>query len=172
MDTFCKRYYPEYLNKNCFIGLDRKGAHEAALYGFDNQDLINLFEYYGYYSSMGVITDVAILSEYTGVACINLSVGFRNEHTYLESINIRDMLDTLNLLMLPEVIDYLNSKQFPSNMSKYRKFKSSIFIDSWDNAYSAKIKTWEYWKDWEDFDDLENEYFDEWGYPIEKDDTE
>lgn len=73
-----------------FIGLDRRGLDNVAVYGYDNSDLINLFKNEGYIEVDGSITDVAVLSEQSSknLACVNLSVGYYNEHTKMEFINI------------------------------------------------------------------------------------
>ena len=73
-----------------FIGLDRRGLDNVAVYGYDNSDLIRLFENEGYIEVDGSITDVSVLSEQSSrnLACVNLSVGYYNEHTKMEFINI------------------------------------------------------------------------------------
>lgn len=73
-----------------FIGLDRRGLDNVAVYGYNNSDLINLFENEGYIQVDGSITDVSILSEQSSrnLACVNLSIGYYNEHTKREFINI------------------------------------------------------------------------------------
>ena len=73
-----------------FIGLDRRGLDNVAVYGYDNSDLINLFKNEGYIEVDGSITDVSVLSKQSSknLACVNLSVGYYNEHTKMEFINI------------------------------------------------------------------------------------
>ena len=102
-------------NTTCYIGLDRKstqGEQEVALYGDDNKELIKIFTDLGYPVDMGSITDASNLS---GVlACVNLSVGYDNEHTPREVLYLKCMLDTLENLkkaefepeMYPVTFDY------------------------------------------------------------------
>ena len=84
------KYIDENESITAFIGLDRRGLDNVAVYGYDNSDLINLFENEGYIVVDGSITDVSILSEQSSrnLACVNLSVGYYNEHTKREFINI------------------------------------------------------------------------------------
>jgi len=101
----------------CLIGLDRRGFNDCALYGYDNDELISVFETQGYKPTLGSITDVAILAERYKIACINLSVGFFNEHTKDEFININAMRNTLEIISKPEIISKLSMKEY-----KYKEF--------------------------------------------------
>lgn len=83
-----------------FIGLDRRGADEVAIYGHDNKELINIFESKGYIEAVGSVTDASKLSALSnkGLACVNLSVGYYNEHTKKEVLNTTAMNRTLKVL--------------------------------------------------------------------------
>ncbi|MBT0612770.1 hypothetical protein [Campylobacter hyointestinalis] len=83
-----------------FIGLDRRGADEVATYGHDNKELINIFESKGYIEAVGSVTDASKLSALSnkGLACVNLSVGYYNEHTKKEVLNTTAMNRTLKVL--------------------------------------------------------------------------
>ena len=94
------------------LGLDRRGADQAAIYGYDNSELMALFERRGYFKAKGSFTDASNLARIysKGVACINLSVGYYNEHTPKETINITAMNRTLTILK--DMVDELTSKPF------------------------------------------------------------
>ena len=65
-----------------FIGLDRKGKNELALYGYESDELLCVLSTIeGYQFDYGTMTDVVILAENTGICCFNISVGFYNQHT-------------------------------------------------------------------------------------------
>ncbi len=83
---------------NCFIGLDRRGYNDLATYGHDSEILNEIFIAQGYKLKTGSITDVAILSETFSAPCINLSVGFSNEHTNYEFIELDVVKKTYNVL--------------------------------------------------------------------------
>ena len=84
-----------------FIGLDRRGLDNVAVYGYNNSDLIRLFENEGYIQVDGSITDVAVLSEQSSrnLACVNLSIGYYNEHTKMEFINIYGIQKAIKTLI-------------------------------------------------------------------------
>lgn len=87
------------INTTCYIGLDRrseKGRQEVATYGFDNEELLNMFTQQGYKHVYGSVTDASNLA---GAApCINLSVGYDNEHTRAEVLYVDCMQETLAVI--------------------------------------------------------------------------
>ncbi len=97
------RSFPaESLNEfvSVYIGLDRQGSFDIALYGYENDELLKILsKLSGYTRIMGSSTDVAVLAESSGCCCFNLSVGFYREHTSIEYTNIKDVIKTRNLLL-------------------------------------------------------------------------
>lgn len=102
----------EALNVTSFIGLDRRGSNELALYGWDNEELVCLFEAMGYNRAWGSFTDASNLAGALGIACVNLSIGYQHEHTHNEFIDFTATLNTLKTLSTRRIIEYLNSKEF------------------------------------------------------------
>ena len=102
-----------------FIGLDRRGLDNVAVYGYNNSDLINLFENEGYIEVDGSITDVSVLSEQSSrnLACVNLSVGYYNEHTKREFINIYGIQRAIKTLI--KLCFVLSKKAYTYNVSDY-----------------------------------------------------
>lgn len=86
-------------NISCFIELDRQDNKDIALYGYDNTNLCAIFEKFGYKQSWGSYTDAVEFSEDTGLACINISVGYKNQHTAKECLVLKDMEATLNIMI-------------------------------------------------------------------------
>lgn len=96
---------------NCYIGLDRRsryGRNEIATYGYENKNLIKIFTKLGYKEEIGSVTDASTLSmnNSRNIACVNLSVGYGNEHTQDEVLYLEAMEYTLNVLLeLPQLTD-------------------------------------------------------------------
>lgn len=82
----------------CFIGLDRAsrgGKQNTATYGYDNDDLTKLSPFP---VAMGSFSDCSVLAEETGLACINLSVGYQFEHSRKELLDVELMKETLEVM--------------------------------------------------------------------------
>ena len=127
-----------------FIGLDRRGFDELALYGYDNSELVDLFERRGYFKAKGSFTDASNLASLSDkrLACINLSVGYYNEHTPKETINITAMNRTLTVLK--DMVDELTSKPFfVDDTTLYKQlYKSELYYSYWDNNSDEALEQW------------------------------
>jgi di/tripeptidase len=85
-------------NISAFIELDRESSDDIALYGFDNEALNKLFEDRGYITNYGSYTDVVDLAKESGIACINLSVGYYNQHTKKEFLVLKELYRTVDVM--------------------------------------------------------------------------
>lgn len=81
---------------SAFIGLDRRGVDQVATYGSDNAELLQHFLDMGYKEASGSFTDASNLSH--TVACVNISVGYDNEHSSMETLNVHGMNGALATL--------------------------------------------------------------------------
>ena len=92
-------------NISCLLELDRENRDHCATYGYDNGELIAVFKEAGYKEEMGSYTDVVSLSEQCDIACVNLSVGYYNQHTKREYLVIEELAQTLNFVIdLPKAL--------------------------------------------------------------------
>lgn len=89
---------------NYLIELDRRGEEDCVFYDCDNKDFVKYVEEFGFKEAWGSFSDISILCPAWGVAGVNLSIGYRNEHSYQEVLYVAPMLDTVNkvLKMLQE----------------------------------------------------------------------
>jgi len=123
-----------------FIGLDRKGSNEIALYGSESEELLKLLDTFpNYHTDFGSITDVAVLAEESNICCFNLSVGFYNQHSSKEFTYVLDVQRAEDFLLnLPQefwgkqfLVDYLYFDDTMDELDRYydpflRKFNTDI----------------------------------------------
>ena len=95
---------------SCYIGLDRRGKQDAAVYTYESQSLLNIVKKYGYEKKLGSVTDIAIIQDEYPKAAVNLSVGFYNEHTAMEYIDVSAFERTA--LIVPKVLDSVTDMVF------------------------------------------------------------
>lgn len=108
---FCKQYKELLPRPTAIVGLDRRGSNDCALYGSDNDDLIEIF-LPDYQPTFGSISDCAILADEYDVACVNLSVGFNMEHSRDEFIVITQTKKTLDFLLREDVLNRLSKQVY------------------------------------------------------------
>lgn len=77
------------------IELDRRGANDCVFYGCDNKEFTDYIENFGFVTAFGSYSDISDLGPAWDLAAVNLSVGYRDEHTTGEVLFTRHMLNTI-----------------------------------------------------------------------------
>lgn len=118
---------------SCFIGLDRankQGVKNIALYDNDNNELNELFIEKGYAVKYGSYADCSCIAGITEKACLNVSIGYQNEHSKAEILVLSDMFDTLQVMqsiIIPQK-EYKAEQKF-FDWKKWRNKRDVIFDD-------------------------------------------
>ncbi len=109
----------ELTDVSCFIGLDREGSMEVATYGYNNRELIDLFVLRGFKEVRGSFTDASVLAKIHNKPCVNLSVGYYNQHRDNEYVLFEDMEKTINHILS---VDLVFKEDYPIEANKYTSF--------------------------------------------------
>lgn len=78
------------------IELDRRGTNDCVFYDCDNRNFVDYVEGFGFVEALGSFTDISEICENWKVAGVNLSVGYKDEHTNQERQYVSAMWDTYN----------------------------------------------------------------------------
>lgn len=107
------------------IELDRQGTNDCVFYDCDNRDFVRYVERFGFIESWGSYSDIVELCPAWGVAGVNLSIGYRNEHSVSETLHVNPLLSTIAKVcnMLKDAknaqkFDWVPSKYYYSYLSK------------------------------------------------------
>ncbi len=86
------------------IQLDRRGANDCVFYDCDNNEFVKYVENFGFVEAIGSFTDICSLCPEWKVAGVNLSIGYRDEHSISEVLFVGQMLNTIDkvCIMLQE----------------------------------------------------------------------
>lgn len=76
---------------NYIVELDRRGEHDAVFYDCGNPEFTEFVCSHGFVENEGSFSDISIIAPYLGVAAVNISAGYYNEHTRFEHINLAHM---------------------------------------------------------------------------------
>ena len=90
------------------IQLDRRGANDCVFYDCDNEDFVEYVENFGFVWNYGSFSDISFLCPEWGIAGVNLSVGYRDEHSEVEVLFVGQLLDTIS-----KVTKMLQEKDIP-----------------------------------------------------------
>ena len=96
-DALIKRF-PDcpFVDCRAFIQLDRQGEKDAVYYDCDNKEFEKKITSYGFKTDWGTFTDISIFGPQWKIAAVNLSVGYYNEHTYIETLNMSQLHQTID----------------------------------------------------------------------------
>lgn len=98
-------HHAKYLDDHAYcMQFDRRGYDDLVYYDTETEDFNDYMErnFYGYQRASGSFTDIVELVPAAGVCGVNVSVGFYEEHTSSETLEVCDFIrtayNTLNLL--------------------------------------------------------------------------
>ena len=78
------------------IELGRQGKKDSVYYECDNEKFKKYINNFGFIEKSGSFSDISVLGEAWGIAAVNLSIGYYNEHSHIETLNIHEMFLTIN----------------------------------------------------------------------------
>lgn len=116
---------------SCLIGLDRRGGNDCALYDYDSPKLIEVCRQHGYKTAYGSFTDASMLASLLDLPCVNLSVGYYNEHTPKEYINFTETRNTYRTLGSSKFIKDISSYTYDD--FTYDAYEDSTVFGSFDS---------------------------------------
>lgn len=80
------------------IQLDRRGSCDCVFYDCMNPQFIDYIESFGFIERIGSFSDISFLMSAWQVCGVNLSVGYKDEHSYAETLNVGAMYRTLEIV--------------------------------------------------------------------------
>ena len=114
------------------IQLDRRGKQDCIFYDCDNKDFVAYIESFGFEKNYGTFSDISMICPSWGIAGVNLSVGYINEHSISETLHAVTLNDTIQkvIKMLNDVENssYFNYIPDPKafNWLKYYSLSGSV----------------------------------------------
>ena len=101
---------PDLPNVNFILQFDRRNNTDVTRYADQNDSLIKEIIALGYTEVQGSFSDISILCPKYLVSGVNVSASFFNEHTPIESVDIRGMFRTVGLFTTFLQTDLVNTK--------------------------------------------------------------
>lgn len=110
------------------IQLDRRGTSDCVFYDCDNPEFEVYVEEFGFQTAWGSFSDISELCPEWGIAGVNLSIGYQDEHSYTERLYVAPLLSTIG-----KVKKMLSEKDIPSF-----KYIPSVYSYgySWKTGYA------------------------------------
>ena len=81
---------------NYIVQLDRRGTNDCVFYDCENTMFTDYIETFGFVEKYGTFSDISVICPAWGVAGVNLSVGYEDEHSYIERLYLTALFSTIN----------------------------------------------------------------------------
>lgn len=128
-------------NKNMFedvryiIEFDRQGTSDCVFYNCDNDDFIDYVESFGFIEAFGTFSDISLICPAWRVAGVNLSVGYKYEHSIAERLHVRALKATIE-----RAKTMLKQEEIPhfKYISMYKTFWQNILQFDEDDYLECK----------------------------------
>ena len=124
---------------NYIIQLDRRGTTDCVFYDCDNPSFVDYVEKFGFIENYGSFSDISEICPAWGIAGVNLSVGYEDEHSVSETLHVKPLQKTIAKVkrMLQED-DIPGFKYIPSVSASYwNRFLYKSY--SWDDEDEALL---------------------------------
>lgn len=134
--TFVDNVPEPFADMKYIIQLDRRGVYDCVFYDCDSKVFETYIESFGFVKDTGSFSDISIICPYWGVAGVNLSIGYLNEHSVSETFHITPFLLTvdkvINMLEQAENASYFNYIQSKNTFNWKTIFGNEV------NCYHCK----------------------------------
>ena len=111
------------------IQLDRQGAIDCVFYDCYDPNFIDYVESFGFAEAWGTFSDISTLCPAWHICGVNLSIGYYNEHSVIETLYVGQMYETIN-----KVINMLKEENIPT--FTYRRANRSHYSYWMQDKYS------------------------------------
>lgn len=122
------------------IQLDRRGSDDCVFYECENFEFVDYIEKFGFVENFGTFSDIYDLCPAWGIAGVNLSIGYYNEHSVIETLHVNSMLNTIEKVEKMLSVPQEKIPQFKFIYSKYfRKYmlgNSNMIYSSEEDYYN------------------------------------
>lgn len=122
-------------NLKSIIELDRRGSNDCVFYECGNEKFMKYIESFGFKMNYGTFTDISILAPAMDVAAVNLSIGYENEHTLGEYLNIPHFYESV--VRVSRILDKTESSKWYKYEGIIPHFAYSNIMPSYKN-YNRK----------------------------------
>lgn len=124
---------------NMLIELDRQGHNEAVYYKCDNERFEKYITNFGFDTDIGSFSDISVIAPQWGIAAVNLSVGYVDEHSPVERLYLNWLENTIE-----KVENILKDNRQKSRFFKYIPSKLNF------KSYFSKNEDFFSWLEGED----------------------
>ena len=131
------------------IELDRHGSDDCVFYQCDNAEFEEYIETFGFVTNFGSFSDISFICPVWKIAGVNLSIGYYDEHSYSETLNISQMFATINKVKnMLKVANQAQAFEYKDMFMRswYKNYINPVSKDfyGWDPSCGVSKEKWSY----------------------------
>ena len=131
------------------IQLDRRNRKDAVYYDCNNPEFEKFITPFGFKTEWGTFTDISVLAPVWGVAAVNLSVGYEDEHHEIERLHVDWLYETID--KVAKILWYVKDHPEMEEFKYIPAYGGSYFGNGYYNyVYSDGL--------WDYYDEVDGEY--------------
>ena len=114
------------------IELDRRGTNDCVFYDCDNEQFEEYVEKFGFVTAWGSFSDISMICPSWKIAGVNLSVGYKDEHSVSETLYVGPLLATIEkvkIMLKEKDIPSFEYIELPYNHYLHPLFKGYDYIN-------------------------------------------
>ena len=93
------------------IELDRRGDNDSVYYECANDEFEQFINPFGFETAYGTLSDISALAPMWGIAAVNFSIGYRDEHSHEERLYVNSMFATIE--KVKDILEYVRDNDVP-----------------------------------------------------------
>lgn len=130
---------------NYIVELDRRGSNDAVFYQCVNPEFTDFICSFGFVEARGSFSDISVIAPRLGVAAVNISAGYYNEHSRHEYINLLEV--ECNITRVSEMVQSQTEQYDYIERSYSHSFGQMSFEDAslWDFSDFSQGKNRSKW---------------------------
>lgn len=119
------------------IQLDRRGSNDCVFYDCANGEFIKYIESFGFSEAIGSFSDISFLMPAWQVCGVNLSVGYKDEHSIAETLNVHQLFKTIEKVEKMLSDDKIPHFQYRENSNKLKDYFAEMRPYNYEADYDA-----------------------------------
>ena len=122
------KHYPYCYFQDCraLIQLDRSNREDCVFYNCNNHAFTNYIQQFGFQLNSGSFSDISVIAPAWGIAAVNLSIGYEDEHSESERLHC-DWCD-LTIKRTKQILE--KSKEMKSYTYIPRNYSNQVFNEN------------------------------------------
>ncbi len=117
-------------NLKYMIQLDRRGTNDCVFYDCYNPEFTAYIESFGFLERYGSFSDISFLCPEWSICGVNLSVGYEDEHSIAETLQISALFDTIKKVKTMLTVEKIPTFEYKELNVGYSRWFSNQTYDS------------------------------------------